>query len=130
MNVFQEPSKKPRMNARVPFLSVPCGAGLLLPAAGVLARLGVGSRWHGEAWTGYWEAAAGVCACKGALYFLYAASLHRGGWVIQVNKNLPSESIRVIGDLVGWGLCGNHTCKKYPPNKHDNGNLVHSFPLW
>src|SRR5712691_7763198 len=55
-----------------PFLSVLCGAGLLLPAASVLARLGVGSRWHGEAWTGCWEAAAGVCACKGALYFLYA----------------------------------------------------------
>jgi hypothetical protein len=55
-----------------PFLSVPCGAGLLPPAAGVLARLGVGSRWHWEAWAGCWEAAAGMCACKGALYFLYA----------------------------------------------------------
>jgi hypothetical protein len=27
-----------------PFLAVPCGTGLLPPAAGVLARLGVGSR--------------------------------------------------------------------------------------
>jgi hypothetical protein len=54
-----------------PFLSVPCGAGLLPPAAGVLARLGVGVRWHGEA--GCWEAATGVGAGKGVLYFLYAS---------------------------------------------------------
>jgi hypothetical protein len=51
-----------------PFLSVPCGAGLLPPAAGALARLGVGSRWHGEAWVGCGEAAAGVCAQRGFLF--------------------------------------------------------------
>jgi hypothetical protein len=60
------------LRSQAPFLSVLCGAGLLPPAAGVLARLGVGSRWHGEAWAGCWEAVASVCACKGALYFLYA----------------------------------------------------------
>lgn len=56
--------------ARHPALSVPCGAGLLPLDAGALARLGMGSRWHGEAGVGCWQAAAGVCACKGALDFL------------------------------------------------------------
>jgi len=36
--------------------------GLAAGRAGALARLGVGSRWHGEAWAECWEALEGGLA--------------------------------------------------------------------
>jgi hypothetical protein len=75
---YAPPSSRAGCPSPGPFLSVPCGAGRLPPAAGVLARLGVGSRWPGEAWAWYWKAAAGVDACKGALDCLYSPPMLGG----------------------------------------------------